>query len=107
MSAAATSSALLAPVRSPQLWKVALETRAFGERLAFDVLAPTLGRLPHGDGHSVLVLPGFTADDRSTLPLRQLLTTLDYQPFGWDLGFNYGPTPRIVNGLLELFMDIA
>ena len=42
-----------------------------------------------GDGHSVLVLPGFMATDMSTKPLRKFIKKLGYSAYGWDLGRNY------------------
>ena len=45
-------------------------TRAMGEFASFLALRPLLKRLPKGDGHGVLVLPGFMASDTSTRPLR-------------------------------------
>ncbi|HAY66691.1 MAG TPA: alpha/beta hydrolase, partial [Acidimicrobiaceae bacterium] len=48
----------------------ALESRAALEYANWRVLLPLLRRLPVGDGHPVLVLPGFTAADRSTAALR-------------------------------------
>lgn len=42
-----------------------------------------------GDGHPVLVLPGFMASDFSTILLRKLLKELGYSPYGWRLGRNY------------------
>jgi len=50
-----------------------------------------LRRLPRGDGHSVLVLPGFGASDRSTRPLRAFLKGRGYDAHGWSLGRNVGP----------------
>ena len=40
--------------------------RAFFEGLALAPAAGLLARAPRGDGHPVLVLPGFTAGDAST-----------------------------------------
>ncbi|MGI8492209.1 MAG: esterase/lipase family protein, partial [Acidimicrobiales bacterium] len=60
-----------------------------------------LAHLPVGDGHPVLVLPGFTADDNSTRLLRGWLREKGYQVHGWRLGINLGPTPRILEGLLQ------
>ncbi len=62
--------------------------RALGELAAFYALRPLLGHLPKGDGHGVLVLPGFMASDGSTLPLRSLLDDLGYRTAGWGLGRN-------------------
>lgn len=65
-----------------------------------------LEKLPHGDGHPVLVLPGFTAADGSTLQLRALLRRLGYRTYGWKLGSNLGPTREIVRGLEKLVQEI-
>lgn len=41
-----------------------------------------------GDGHPVLVLPGFMSTDTSTRPLRNFIDDLGYTAYGWDLGRN-------------------
>src|SRR6201996_5851041 len=45
---------------------------------------------PHGDGHPVLVLPGFMAGPLSTQFLRNLLRRLGYRVYDWGLGYNVG-----------------
>ncbi|WP_341711455.1 alpha/beta fold hydrolase [Erythrobacter sp.] len=62
--------------------------RAMGELASFYALRPLMRRLPKGDGHGVLVLPGFMASDSSTAPLRSLLNSLGYDAVGWNLGRN-------------------
>ncbi|MCU1351251.1 MAG: hypothetical protein JWM05_460 [Acidimicrobiales bacterium] len=62
-------------------------------------MRPLLDRAPRGDGHPVLVLPGFMADDRSTAALRGYLQRLGYAVHGWNLGRNVGPTPHLTRGL--------
>jgi hypothetical protein len=47
-------------------------------------------RWPHGDGHPVLVLPGFLAGASSTRYLRGVLQRLGYAAYDWELGRNYG-----------------
>ena len=49
-----------------------------------------LNSLQGGDRHPVLVIPGFTAGDRSTAVLRHFLSTLGYLPCGWKQGPNFG-----------------
>ena len=88
-------------VRAPSPLLAALEYRAVGERLHTAQLMPLLRRLPKGDGHPVVVFPGFTASDVSTGTLRQLLRSLGYRTYGWGLGQNMGPTPRVVDGLVR------
>ncbi|MFK8025803.1 MAG: esterase/lipase family protein [Ilumatobacter sp.] len=86
-------------ITAPPAWMAALEYRAVSERAQMSALLPMLRRLPSGDGHPVLVLPGFTASDRSTVPLRRLLRDLEYRTYGWGLGANVGPTNRILEGI--------
>jgi alpha/beta superfamily hydrolase len=43
-----------------------------------------------GNGHPVLVVPGFLGSDVSTTLLRKFLTKLGYAAYGWDLGRNLG-----------------
>jgi pimeloyl-ACP methyl ester carboxylesterase len=61
--------------------------------------APWLAAAPRGDGHGVLVLPGFLASDRSTAVLRRFLRRLGYRVTGWNLGRNRGPTAEVLAGL--------
>lgn len=79
------------PVQPPSI----LLTMAEGPRIAGEFAALLaawngLRKLPKGDGHPVLVLPGFTAGDASTLFLRRFLRELDYDVLPWDLGKNTG-----------------
>ncbi len=62
--------------------------RATYEIGAFYALRKAMRGLPKGDGHPVLVLPGFVASDRSTRPMRRLLKDLGYDAHAWGLGRN-------------------
>ena len=53
--------------------------------------APLYAAAPKGDGHPVLVLPGFMTSDTSTAVLRRFLKRLGYDARTWDLGRNLGP----------------
>lgn len=68
-------------------WRYA-EGRALFEWQSFYVLRKLLKKLPKGDGHPVIVFPGFGGSDRSTIPMRSLLTDLGYKARGWGLGSN-------------------
>jgi len=85
---AATISVEQAPSPPSKLLMLAEGPRALGELAAFYALRPIMNFLPRGDGHGVLVLPGFMASDASTGPLRSLLADLGYDVAGWDLGRN-------------------
>ena len=52
--------------------------------------APYLQLVKRGDGHPVMVLPGFAAGDQSTLVLRRYLTSIGYDARPWNLGRNMG-----------------
>ena len=53
--------------------------------------APWLASAPRGDGHGVLVMPGFRASDYSTALLRGFLVARGFQARPWNLGVNTGP----------------
>lgn len=78
---------------------------------SFVTLALGLGALsaqsPRGDGHTVLVLPGFTAPDATTIPLRRFLESLGYRTAGWDLGVNLGIKPAGEEKLEESIRRLA
>jgi pimeloyl-ACP methyl ester carboxylesterase len=67
---------------------------------------PLLGSAPRGDGHPVLVLPGFTAGDESTAVLRRYLKRLGYLPLPWSLGRNTGSF-EIQEQLVESFFRLT
>ena len=75
----------------PSIALAALEPcRAVAELAGLWMTAPILLSAPRGDGHCVLVLPGFSADDRSTHFLRRYLRYLGYDSIEWGLGHNLG-----------------
>ena len=84
----ASRDALEIEARPPHRLLALAEVRAVFELAAFVATRPILGLLPKGDGHPVLVLPGFMASDSSTKPMRRLLDDLGYASYGWDLGRN-------------------
>ena len=77
------------------------ELLAIPEFGAFVVSAPWLATAPRGIGRRVLVLPGFTAGDVSTAPLRFALRALGHRPAPWGLGLNVGPDDETVRQLLR------
>lgn len=91
----------MSDVQRPSLWLTALEGRSFYELAVYCISLPLLQTTPGGDGHPVLVLPGFMASDLSTTPLRGFLKSRGYKTSGWEFGRNYGHDADIVNGLAE------
>lgn len=84
------------PHPAPSLWLMALEVRAFWEFGAVLPLWPVLQRAPKGDGHAVLIFPGLSANDASTVPLRHYLASLGYAVHGWNQGYNFGPRAGVL-----------
>lgn len=81
----------------PHAAKLAMELRAPWELGSSLATWPVLKRCPQGDGHAVIVYPGLTAGDASTLPLRHFLGLRNYHVQGWGQGLNLGPR----HGVLE------
>jgi pimeloyl-ACP methyl ester carboxylesterase len=68
----------------------ALEWRTSLEYLAALSAARRNVDWPRGDGHPVLVIPGFLAGPFSTQLLRDVLRRLGYRVYDWGLGYNMG-----------------
>lgn len=81
-----------------RFWTFA-EGRAMFELGAFYASRAMLSGLPKGDGHSVLVMPGFMASNSSTVPMRKLLVDLGYDAHGWDSGRNVRVNEELVSKL--------
>lgn len=65
---------------------------------------PWLATQPRGDGHKVMVLPGFLAGDESTAVLRRYLDYLGYEALPWKLGRNTGRAEIMQRTLIERFL---
>ena len=60
---------------------------------------PNWNDLPTGSSRVVLVIPAFLTTDAVTRRLRGFLQCCGYRAFGWELGLNWGPTPRLMDAL--------
>ena len=90
MDALRFSSALateMVPPALPLLLREAGSFAAMRARASFAGAVPTGVK---GDGRSVLVLPGFLANDVATSRLRKSLTGAGFVAHGWGLGRNMG-----------------
>jgi pimeloyl-ACP methyl ester carboxylesterase len=76
--------------RAPKLIYSLLEGRAFLEMAMLPALAPILAATPKGDGHPVLLVPGFTASDATLVGLRLFLKSRGYHVETWGFGQNTG-----------------
>lgn len=84
---------------------MAMEFRAPWEMSSLIPAWPILRRAPVGDGHSVIVFPGLSASDGSTMPLRSFLGNLGYDVSGWNQGFNFGPRAGILQTARQQVLD--
>lgn len=90
----------MSEIRAPSM-RLALSEggRALTELAALPLAAPLLLQTaPRGDGHSVLVLPGFIAGDGSTNILRRFIAGRGYKARPWNLGSNLGHRTVGING---------
>jgi pimeloyl-ACP methyl ester carboxylesterase len=83
--------------RLPRPLLAAMELRAGLEVGALLLALPLLRAAPRGDGHPVLLLPGFGAGEGSMEPLRLFLKSRGYQAETWGLGRNRGFNRRFAN----------
>jgi len=94
--------------RRPLLTNLVTEIpRTLLEMSALSMAWPMLRSLSQGDGHTVMLLPGFMASDRSTRLMRRYLQRMGYSPYGWDLGRNTGHFDIMASHLPEAFLDLV
>ena len=77
----------------PPHWSLALTEvpRALTEFGAQVLLRKVLlSKVPRGDGHGVMVIPGFMGDDPFNRSLVEFLNKLGYRASGWQMGPNLG-----------------
>jgi alpha-beta hydrolase superfamily lysophospholipase len=75
---------------APAKHLLAREAAAFA-KMRFMATFGSAVKLPvRGDGHMVMVIPGFMASDRTTGRIRRSLDRAGYQTCGWGLGRNRG-----------------
>src|SRR5262250_910225 len=97
-------STAIAPSPPSLIYALSEPGRFFLEINRLLLLHPLLRQARHGDGHPVMVLPGFLAADGSTAALRHYLSGWGYDTHGWGLGRNFGlrrTDPDFENRLAE------
>jgi pimeloyl-ACP methyl ester carboxylesterase len=90
----------------PPIRYLLVEGRAMYEYAATWLTMPWLLDAPRGDGHPIVVLPGFVATDFSTRPLRAYLRRLGYAPHCWKQGRNLGLSRELEIRMLERLRSI-
>ena len=76
-----------------------MEVRALAEMALLPLAWPLLRAAPRGDGHPVLLLPGFMADEITLLAIKAFLTGRGYNVQTWGLGRNLGFQRRHADAL--------
>lgn len=82
------------------------QARALAELANVRARRGLFDRMLPGDGHAVMVLPGFLAGDYSTVPLRRFLHRLRYDTHGWKEGVNLGPDPEMIERIGARLVEI-
>jgi pimeloyl-ACP methyl ester carboxylesterase len=59
------------------------------------------------DGPPVLVIPGFLATDRTTLPLRSALADAGWRVHGWGMGWNKGVRLDTIDRLKQRLDEVS
>src|SRR5690242_18455948 len=93
--------------RRPPLRQTLAEAVALLSPTPTSQIDQLVARVPHGDGHAVLVLPALLRGDRYTEQARTFLTEIGYATYGWDLGINIGPAKRLLDGSLQRLRQVA
>ncbi|MDO9058666.1 MAG: alpha/beta hydrolase [Bradyrhizobium sp.] len=93
-------------LRPPGLGLLLAEARGIFEFNCILLLSPLLMRAPRGDGHPVLMLPGFLASDLSMAPMRRYLRELGYDSYAWKMGRNTGGVARLRLALRDRLAEI-
>ncbi|HET9426782.1 MAG TPA: alpha/beta fold hydrolase, partial [Allosphingosinicella sp.] len=89
----------ISDLSTPPRWRLAPEAvsllarfyRSFGR----------LGERGPDDGERLMVIPGFLADDRTTLGLQRALAKAGYRVTGWGLGLNKGAREDTLDRIVE------
>ena len=95
------------PVPRPSLWQSLLEVRALAEAMSLLPAWPLLKMAPSGDGHPVLVLPGFFAADTSTANLRSYLDSKGFVACAWQQGRNPGISDALYQRLEQRVLQLS
>lgn len=90
----------------PDAVNSALELRAFVEVASLPWTLPILMTAPHGDGHPVLLLPGFMGSEASLIGLEVFLRNRGYAVETWGLGRNVGFHARHATALEQKIRHI-
>lgn len=81
--------------------------RALGELISLRITRRFLDKAPMGDGHPVMVLPGFMGSDGYNAAFRRFLAKRSYSVHGWGLGRNLGPRDGVLEALEKRIIELS
>jgi triacylglycerol esterase/lipase EstA (alpha/beta hydrolase family) len=95
-------------IAPPSMLLRMLEGRAGIEASQLMLQLPLLRlQAKRGQGEPIIVLPGFMADDNSTVVLRSFLNSIGYKSVGWGLGINRKPMLSLLPQLQSLLDQVV
>lgn len=94
-------------VKVPSLKRLVLEPLGVTELINALPTWGLLESLPQGNGEPVMVVPGLTTNDMSTIPLRKFLEFKGFSVYGWDQGLNIKYSEKLEKKLLDRIEMIA
>ncbi len=86
-------------VGAPHVLSSLLEGRGLLEMALLPASLPLLMEAPHGDGHPVLLVPGFMAGETTLIGLKLMLQNKGYDVHTWGMGRNMGFRSKHANAL--------
>lgn len=86
-------------VGAPRVLHSLMEPRALWETALLPASLPLLMAAPAGDGHPVLLVPGFMASESTLSALKYFLQSKGYNVHTWGLGRNLGFRSKHANAL--------
>ncbi|TNE30571.1 MAG: alpha/beta hydrolase [Alphaproteobacteria bacterium] len=62
--------------------------------------------LPKGDGHPVLLIPGFLGHDVCMSPMKMFLESMNYKVAHWEGGINWGPSEETLTHIKDRLHEV-
>ena len=90
----------------PPLFNMLLESRSLMEWTSIYAIYPFIPKRIKGEGRPVLLIPPYLGDDYSTSFVRRYLTSLGFETYKWEQGFNLVKShyiPRLEEKLDDIY----
>src|SRR5438552_1990261 len=92
---------------SAPAYALMFEGRVVFEYLATMACGPFLASAPRGDGHTVLLVPGFMQDELMVLVLQSYLNILGYDTHVWNEGVGADVNPDMLSRFADRVETLA